>query len=488
LNNNLYKRGSLLSAALGVVLTLSLAACSNGDDADPHGASADPATQATEEPSRDELIPEPENPVVFDCDSEDSACLSVVDCNIASHKCVPRSIGFSVEDCAKKNPQNACENFAERLASVKIIADSYNFVSSAQSTEQLDVTYMPLKLKQPWDLEFLPDGAMLITQRDGTIHLVRSGVAQEIHKLETILSVESGLMGLAVDPAFDENRHIYVFYTLGYDEDPTLEPVDHPHKKRILNRISRFTLVDDALQDETVVLDAIPGSTAHTGGRLEFGPDGYLYATTGDAFIPMLSQDPDFLGGKILRLGKDGSVPSDNPTENSYVYSMGHRNPQGLAWHPENADLYASEHGPERYDEINRIEPGRNYGWGTYQCGRRMQGDILEKNYRFPLACFKQWTIGPSGMTFVPDRDSPWYGNLFVSGLRGKHLRRYVVAGRDQLDGEIFFIAEGDGTDDRQFVNSRIRDVEYFDGSLYVIGDFRMLAKLSPRTQPAPAP
>jgi quinoprotein glucose dehydrogenase len=159
-----------------------------------------------------------------------------------------------------------------------------------------------------------------------------------------------------LDPHFPLNGHVYLYYT--YEEEG-----------RRWNRISRFTEVGDKLTDETVILDNIPAGDFHNGGRIKFGPDSKLYATTGETFKGELAQDLDNLGGKILRMNSDGSIPDDNPFPGSLIYSYGNRNPQGLAWHPETGVLYSTEHGPsgERakfaHDEINLIEPGNNYGW-----------------------------------------------------------------------------------------------------------------------------
>ena len=155
------------------------------------------------------------------------------------------------------------------------------------------------------------------------------------------------------------------------------------------------------------MLDDIPGAAQHSGGRLEIGPDRKLYATTGDAVSAHEAQDVAFLGGKVLRLDLDGSVPADNPFPESPVYSRGHRNPQGLAWEPD-GDLFTSEHGPWRFDEINRVRAGGNYGWGAYSCDEKMPRIPESGRVRFPIVCFETWTAAPSGMVFVTDAGSPW--------------------------------------------------------------------------------
>ncbi|MEK0348149.1 MAG: PQQ-dependent sugar dehydrogenase, partial [Nitrosopumilus sp.] len=156
------------------------------------------------------------------------------------------------------------------------------------------------------------------------------------------------------------------------------------------NRISRFVL-NDVLEEEFILLDNIPNARFHDGGRIKFGPDGKLYVTTGDATNPSSAQDVNSLAGKILRMNKDGSIPKDNPFEN-YVYSYGHRNPQGLAWHSITGELYSTEHGAARNDEINIIKPGKNYGWPMVEC--------FGEGYENPIRCYKDFTLAPSGASF----------------------------------------------------------------------------------------
>ena len=181
-------------------------------------------------------------------------------------------------------------------------------------------------------------------------------------------------------------------------------------------------------------------------------------------------------------------MPEDNPLPGSPVYSLGHRNPQGLAWHPVTGELYSSEHGKRRFDEINRIRPGGNYGWGTFECQRRIDESPPRSRVRFPAVCFNRYTMAPSGMQFVGDPESPWYRSLFVSGLRGAHLARLEFEESRVVRHEIFFVAEGRDylpadatTRGPRGMDSRIRDVEYHAGSLYVIGDRFGMVRITPR-------
>jgi glucose/arabinose dehydrogenase len=212
---------------------------------------------------------------------------------------------------------------------------------------------------------------------------------------------------------------------------------------------------------DKILLDGIAGNNNHNGGRVRFGPDGKLYWTMGDAQDTGTSQDLSSLNGKIIRLNPDGTIPSDNPFPKSPVYSYGHRNPQGLAWQPKTARLYATEHGPSGFqgcclDEVNFIEPGRNYGWPA------IRGDQTQTNMVAPvLHSGRGETWAPSGATFVTR--GQWAGSLLFTGLRGQALYRVVLDDKDPRRVVSF---------DRLFANQfgRLRDiVEGSDGSLYLL-------------------
>jgi aldose sugar dehydrogenase len=184
-----------------------------------------------------------------------------------------------------------------------------------------------------------------------------------------------------------------------------------------------------------VLVDGIPGARNHNGGRIAFGPDGKLYATTGDAGRGELAQDTGSLAGKVLRMNPDGSVPDDNPLPGSLVYSYGHRNPQGLAWQPETGQLFAAEHGPSGEgglccrDEVNVIRPGANYGWPIVT-GQGGDGRFVD-----PVAFSgTDTTWAPAGAAFYDGSDlAGWRGDLFFGALRGQHLHRLALGGEDGL-------------------------------------------------------
>lgn len=310
---------------------------------------------------------------------------------------------------------------------IALVSLAFTFAVSKQAKQEgFEAEIVVENLDTPWAIDFLPEGRIIFTERSGRVS-VFNGKLVSAGNIKVSERGESGLLGIAVDLEFAENRFVYLYYT---------------HENG--NRVSRFVL-KEGLEDERILLDNIPGAPFHDGGRIKFGPDGKLYVTTGDATSPSLAQDVNSLAGKVLRMNKDGSVPEDNPFGN-YVYSYGHRNPQGIAWHPLTKELYASEHGPARNDELNVIVKGGNYGWPNAECGE------VSDTYKNPIRCFADFTLAPSGIAF--------YNNeLYVSGLRGTQLRR-IVFDKDYktiLREEELFSDLG-----------RIREVVEHEGYLYI--------------------
>ena len=294
-------------------------------------------------------------------------------------------------------------------------------------SEQGNVTdILAQNLEVPWALAFLPDDRLIFTERVGKISVLNGKNITPVGTINVTQNGESGLLGIAVDPQFNQNHYIYLYYTQGS-----------------YNRISRFVL-GDKLTGEKVLLDKIPGGSIHNGGRLKFGPDGKLYATTGESGIPNLAQDINSLGGKILRINSDGSLPADNPFGN-YVYAYGNRDPQGIAWSPDGT-LYESEHGQTRNDEINIIQKGGNYGWPFYQGNNSASGFIK------PLSVYTEFTLAPSGIAF-------YQNSLYVAGLRGSQLRKITFsADGKRVTGETALYTE----------LGRIRDVVEYKGYIYI--------------------
>lgn len=288
-----------------------------------------------------------------------------------------------------------------------LLATAGGFV---QASEDARIETVATNLDVPWEIAFLPDGDLLVTERPG--HLVRlpapdqgTPVNADDGRRWPIRDVksrgEAGLMGLALHPAFEDNHWIYLMLTAA-DE----------------NRVERYRLTDDGPAERTVILDGIPAGVFHDGGRIAFGPDGYLWITTGDATDDDRAQDRGSPAGKILRVTDTGAVPEGNPFD-SPVWSWGHRNPQGLARDDEGR-LWSTEHGPSGWssgeDEINRIEKGANYGWPS------ITGDETEAGMRTPEFHSGDDTWAPAGL-------AAWKDRLFFGGLRGSAL--YVARVRD---------------------------------------------------------
>lgn len=306
-------------------------------------------------------------------------------------------------------------------------------------------------LEIPWSLVFLPDGRALVSERPGRIRLIENGkLAPEPYmKIDVKHIGEGGLMGLAVHPDFPQKPYIYAMYTYETKDG------------KIFNRVIRIKDNGKNGVFDKVIIDSILGARFHNGGRIKFGPDKMLYITTGEIFKGELAQDLNSLNGKILRLTPDGEIPKDNPFPNSPIYSYGHRNPQGLAWHPETGDLFESEHGPSGeygrfgHDEINVIVKGGNYGWP------KVIGAPGEKDYIDPIVVWKDATP-PSGITF-------YKGDLFVATLRSEALIRIKVK-KSGKSYKVEQIERWFAFDNRRGKFGRLRDVvEGPDGNLYVL-------------------
>lgn len=251
----------------------------------------------------------------------------------------------------------------------------------------------------PWDFVFLPDESILITQRDGTIvHRYPDSTTNTISVPGVHSRGEGGLLGIALHPLFNENTLLYLYITHENEDGSTV------------NRVTRFTYTDTVLHEPMHIVTGIPGARFHNGGRIRFGPDGYLYITTGDSTKPSLSQDTASLAGKILRVTADGDPAPGNPFS-TQIYSYGHRNPQGLAWSL-NGDLWSTEHGRSGIrsglDELNRITPGVNYGWPVAQGSSHAP-------FAEPILHSGDATWAPGGLVVIAER-------LVFGGLRGEAL------------------------------------------------------------------
>lgn len=249
-----------------------------------------------------------------------------------------------------------------------------------------------INLEVPWDMALAPNGDIFITERPGRLKVLKKGKVETLASLTQVVSIsESGLLGIALHPDFSQNSFIYLYYS-------------YRQGGEILNRVSRFTY-QETLTNEQIILDKLPGGSIHNGGRIRFGPDKKLWVLTGDGGNPQLSQNMKSLGGKVLRM--------DNDTPQ--IYSLGHRNPQGLGFHPVTGEPVVTEHGQSAYDEINLIKPKANYGWpNVKECYSE------DPQYTSPILCSGEQTWAPSGAAFLGN-------SFFFAGLRGQLLERVEI-------------------------------------------------------------
>jgi glucose/arabinose dehydrogenase len=317
----------------------------------------------------------------------------------------------------------------------------------------------------PWSLAFLPNGDMLVTEKVGRLRIVRNGTLdpQPIAGVpQAHVMQQGGLLEVALHPRFAENRFVYLTYSKAGERGHT-------------TALARGRFDGKALTDvqDIFVADAwSTGGSLHFGSKLAFGRDGTLFMTVGERNDRTRAQDTSHHAGKVLRLRDDGTVPPDNPFVGRAgfrpeIYSYGHRNPQGIAVHPQTGELWETEHGPQGGDELNLIQPGKNYGWPVVTFGREYSGDIItnqpwREGLEMPVTVWVP-SIALSGMIFYTgDRLPGWKGDLFVGGLAGLQLHRVVFApggprGRESLLTEL---------------KVRIRDVRQgSDGFIYVATD-----------------
>jgi glucose/arabinose dehydrogenase len=276
-------------------------------------------------------------------------------------------------------------------------------------------------LDTPWGVAFLPDGTAIVTERDTGRVLTISGsgasdakaVVTEIGRIHQVSDPddEAGLLGVAVSPDFDKDRRLWFYVTTAED-----------------NRVVTATYDDGRLGTVRPVLTGIPTGWIHDGGRLEFGPDGYLYVSTGETGDADLAPDRDSLAGKVLRITRDGDPAPGNPDPDSPVWSWGHRNVQGLAF-DDDGRLWASEFGADAYDELNLIAPGQDYGWPS------VEGKGNEEGLVDPHLVWSTDEASPSGLAFAD-------GRLWMAALRGERLWRVDLADGRATRPEAFFIGD----------------------------------------------
>jgi aldose sugar dehydrogenase len=328
------------------------------------------------------------------------------------------------------------------------------------------VTEVATGLDHPWSLAFLPDGGILVTERAGRLRLIKDGQLQaepiagvpEVHT-----GSQAGLFDIVLHPNFAENSIVYLTYASGTNRVNA-------------TRVARARFDGASLQDLQVIFEAAPtkDTNNHYGARMAFLPDGTFALTIGDGFeYREAAQDLKSDLGKIVRLAEDGKPPQDNPfagraDARPEILSYGHRNEQGLAFDAETGRLYETEHGPKGGDELNIIEPGRNYGWPIITYGMDYSGAYVSPYTERPgmEQPVVQWTpsIAPSGLAvYRGDKFPAWNGDLFVGALAFKHLRRVDIDDNGQVAGEEQLLTDR---------NERIRDVRTSpDGYIYVTTD-----------------
>ncbi|RZJ50675.1 MAG: PQQ-dependent sugar dehydrogenase [Chryseobacterium sp.] len=352
-------------------------------------------------------------------------------------------------------------------------------INAVKTTTPYQKTILTSSLTSPWGITALPDGRLLITQKTGTMRIVTNAgtVGNSITGLPAVNSSgQGGLLGLCLDPQFSSNRMVYWVFS----ENVTGGTLTAVAKGRLSNS-------ENTIENPSVIYRANPSASTgnlHYGGRILFDSTGNLFVSTGersDLSTRPLAQSVTAAIGKIVRITKDGQPAPGNPTFTQSgalpeLYSIGHRNPQGLAIHPATGDLYQGEHGPRGGDEINRIQAGANYGWPTITYGIEYSGATIgngiqqQAGMQQPIYYWDP-VISPSGMTFYKGNNMPeWQNNLFIGSLSGMHIVRLVIE-NNKVVGEERLLADE---------NQRFRDVtQGTDNALYAITDAGRLYKIN---------
>jgi glucose/arabinose dehydrogenase len=328
-------------------------------------------------------------------------------------------------------------------------------------------------LVQPWSIAFLPGGDALITERPGRLRILRQGklLPQPVEGVPKVLhSSQGGLLEVMPHPDFAANRLVYISYS---------KPGATDSEARTALIRARFE--NDRLLQVEQIFDAVSQGRGHFSGKIAFDRSGFLFLTLGDRQVPPEgkleahpAQDLSNHHGKIVRLRDDGKVPADNPFvkragARPEIWSYGHRNVQGLAIHPDTGDIWTNEHGPQGGDELNRIQPGRNYGWPVigfgvnYNTGLAIHSGTHREGMEQPVRIWVP-SIGISGlMIYTGDRFPQWRGNLFVGGMAGQQVSRLTLDGQRVVNEETLVQRMG-----------RIRDIRQGpDGYIYLVTDDR---------------
>ncbi|MCH8859753.1 MAG: PQQ-dependent sugar dehydrogenase [Thaumarchaeota archaeon] len=308
-----------------------------------------------------------------------------------------------------------------------------------QATENKTIQILATNLEKPWALDFFDD-RIFVTEKNGKIRVIESDVLLEepLATLRTADIFDGGLLGITIHPDFANNHFLFVYFT-------------YVENDQLWNKVLRITESENKLKDAITILEKIPGSKFSNGGVIKFGPDNKLYVATGAGLDSSHdAQDLDSLAGKILRLNDDGSIPNDNPFSNSLVFSYGHSNPRGMAW-DNSGNLYVTETGPTKNDEINLVIAGKNYGWPEQQCS----GD---EKFVDAIICYDP-AIEPGGIIFYSGNKLEIQNDMIMASMKPENLDRLKINGKELEYQKSMLSGLG-----------RIRDVgQGPDGYLYII-------------------
>jgi glucose/arabinose dehydrogenase len=343
-------------------------------------------------------------------------------------------------------------------------------IAGVKTKTPYEGTVLSSALESPWGITTLPDGRLLITEKKGTMRIATTAgqVSAPITGLPKVnANGQGGLLGVRVDPDFNTNRLVYWVFS---------EPLPEGN----LTAVAKGKLAADekSIEGATVIYRATPAykGTLHYGGRILFDKDGNLIISTGERSDLKTRPQAQHLNsalGKVLRITKDGKPVEGNPfigqgDNRPEIYSYGHRNVQGMAFHPETGDLWETEFGPRGGDELNRIVPGKNYGWPTITYGIEYSGAkvgeaIQQKEGLEQPVYYWDPVLSPSGITFYSGKGIPeWKNNLFICGLSSIHIARLVIENNKVVGEERLLAAE----------EQRFRDItEGTDGALYAVTD-----------------
>ncbi len=353
-------------------------------------------------------------------------------------------------------------------------------VSGVRTATAYEGRVLATSLTSPWGITPMPDGRLLITEKTGTVRIATTTgtLSSPITGLPTVNAAgQGGLLGIRVDPAFLQNKMVYWVFS---------EPTTEGNLTAVAK--GRLSADETRIENATVIYRATPAyrGTAHYGGRILFDREGNLLVSTGeraDNATRNYAQSLDAGLGKIIRITTNGQAVAGNPFTGQAgarqeIYSLGHRNPQGLVIHPVTGDLWQTEHGPRGGDELNRVEAGKNYGWPVITYGLEYsgapvgQGIQVREGMQQP-AYYWDPVVSPSGITFYSSDSIPeWKNNLFISSLSGMHVVRLVITDNKVTGEERLLAAE----------NQRFRDItQGTDGALYAVTDAGRLYRIYKR-------